>query len=103
MPPYRNDSIKIENRNRLARRITAGVDGRIVYLDRPLALGVKLIIKIEQMTTASPIGLLFGVTSCSVQQIRENDCHVVHMCDTATCGGHCVTLTNINATPMRYL
>ena len=90
LPPYRNDSMRLQDNNKTARRVTAGVDGRIVYLNKPLELGVKLIIKIEQVLTQSPIGMVFGVTSCSLQKIRELDCHVLSMCSSSSCNGQSI-------------
>ena len=85
----RSPSVKVADGRKLATRWTTKRGKSLVYLDRDLRCGRKLILQVESAIPGWDYGLIFGVTSCGPSEVRQHAYHLVDSCRPEyDCCGH---------------
>lgn len=75
----------------------------LVYFNRPLDFGNKLILRVESSSRSSTTdwGFTLGFTTCDSNKVFSHSCHFGQYCDLSTpCGGQCLVV-KIKSVDMR--
>lgn len=87
----RYPSVKITDSKKVAMRWTNQNGKSLVYFNRDLRCGRKLILKVESVDQGPDFGLIFGVTTCGSSQVFDFPYHLVDYCRPEyDCCGHSV-------------
>lgn len=76
----RYPSVKVAESKKLVTRWTSNNGKSLVYFNRDLRVGRKLILQIESVSPGPEYGLAFGVTSCCPSQVYNHPYHLVDFC-----------------------
>lgn len=76
----RYPSVKVADSKKLVTRWTLDRGKSLVYFNRDLRCGRKLILQIESVVPGPEFGLVFGVTTCGPSQVVTHPYHLVDYC-----------------------